>query len=191
MLGFAAAEETAQLPVLAVRALAAASVAAMELDKVAATVGPGSFTGIRTGLALATGIALAAGIELVGVTVGEAVAALLPDVPAERLWVAIDSRRRRIFLERRGEVRATTAAELPWPEGPVVIAGDAAQAAFDALSERGAEVRLAEVRVSDAVGVGRAALARLAGRLPPRTAEPLYVDPPAAVLPKDVRPPPR
>lgn len=45
-----------------------------ELSCVAVSVGPGSFTGVRVGLAAADGIALAADLPMVGVSVMEAVA---------------------------------------------------------------------------------------------------------------------
>ncbi len=111
----------ALLPVMARDVMAAAATPAASLDLVAVTVGPGSFTGIRAGLALAHGIALAAGVPVVGVTVGEALANSLPFLAARQLWVAIDSRRGRVFLERerqRGRDAARCAAgagRAGWP----------------------------------------------------------------------------
>ncbi|HUC17719.1 MAG TPA: tRNA (adenosine(37)-N6)-threonylcarbamoyltransferase complex dimerization subunit type 1 TsaB [Acetobacteraceae bacterium] len=191
VLGAASGEQSGMLARLAEQALAAAGLAGRDLGAVAATVGPGSFTGIRTGLALASGIGLASGIPVIGVSVGEAIAALLPNVPRARLWVAIDSRRGRIFLERDGQITSSTLAALPRPEGPVVLAGDAAEMMETALVALGVEARLAEIRVSDATGAARAAGLRLAGLLPPRTAAPLYVDPPAVRHAEGLRPPPR
>jgi tRNA threonylcarbamoyl adenosine modification protein YeaZ len=200
VLAAAAADGGGRLAGLAESALRAAGLASGDLDAVAACVGPGSFTGIRTGLALAAGIGLAAGrhvtappaagIPVIGVSVGEALAAVLPALSARALWVAIDSRRGRIFLERQGHVVALTLAGLPDPTGPVLLAGDAAEAAAEALAARGADVRLADVRVSEAASVGWAALARAAGRLPPRPAVPLYIDAPAAMAGPGQRPPP-
>ena len=51
-----------------------ANVGFAELDRIAVTVGPGSFTGIRIGLATARGIAHATGARVIGVTGFEAVA---------------------------------------------------------------------------------------------------------------------
>src|SRR6266851_9911888 len=49
------------------RAMRKAGLPPAALDLVAATVGPGSFTGIRVGLAAARAIALATGARLIGV----------------------------------------------------------------------------------------------------------------------------
>jgi tRNA threonylcarbamoyladenosine biosynthesis protein TsaB len=187
VVGAASGSESRELAVLAARALASSGLAVGDLDAVASTIGPGSFTGIRAGLALAAGIGLAAGIPVVGVSVGEAIAALLPEVASDRLWVAIDSRRGRIFLERAGEITSWDRAALPKPSAPVALAGDGAAAAAASL---GPVARFAGILLPDAAGVGRAATLRLGGQLPPRPAAPLYVDPPAALPSKGARPPP-
>ena len=57
----------ALMPLIA-RVMKASGVAFAELDRIAATAGPGSFTGLRVGLSAARGIALAAGKPVVGVT---------------------------------------------------------------------------------------------------------------------------
>lgn len=49
--------------------LAKAEVSFRDVDAVAVTTGPGSFTGVRVGLAAADGIALAAGLPMIGVSV--------------------------------------------------------------------------------------------------------------------------
>ena len=53
-------------------AMAEARLDFRNLDLVATTVGPGSFTGLRVGLAAARGLALAARLPIVGVTTLEA-----------------------------------------------------------------------------------------------------------------------
>src|SRR6266853_3397229 len=75
--------------------MAEAGLAFAALDLIAVTTGPGSFTGIRVGLAAARGLALASGLPILGVTAFEALAQAVS--PVERaglgLLVAIDSRR--------------------------------------------------------------------------------------------------
>jgi tRNA threonylcarbamoyladenosine biosynthesis protein TsaB len=179
------------LAVMAASVLAEAHCMPSALTAVAVTVGPGSFTGVRAALALAHGIALGAGCPVIGVSVGEALAASL-DLPAAwPLWSAIDSRRGRVFLERDGDVTAVALDALPRPDGPVALAGDAAGAVAAWLAASGCAVRLTDARLPAVIGIARAAAARHAGRLAPREALPLYVDPPAVRLPAAaLRPPP-
>src|SRR5438128_6462839 len=72
------------------------------IDLIAATVGPGSFTGIRVGLAAARGIALAANAPLIGVSSFEAVAAMSGEpsrIHSCFLLVALESRREDLFVQ--------------------------------------------------------------------------------------------
>lgn len=179
------------LPMMARDVLAEAAIQAASLDLVAVTVGPGSFTGIRAGLALAHGIALAAGVPVVGVTVGEALADSLPHLGERHLWVAIDSRRSRIFLERDATVVAMPLDGLPTPHGKVAVAGDAAPAVAARLAARDADVMLTDARLPIARHIAVVAERRFRGMLRPLPAQPLYVDPPEARLPAaGLRPPP-
>jgi tRNA threonylcarbamoyladenosine biosynthesis protein TsaB len=181
----------ALLPVMANDVLDEARLRATQLDLVAVTVGPGSFTGIRAALALAHGIALAAGIPVIGVTVGETLADSLPHRGERRLWSAIDSRRGRVFLERDGAIAAFALDLLPAPEGKVAVAGDAAIAVASRLAALDVDVMLTDARLPQARHVAVVGERRLAGLLPPLPAQPLYVDPPEAKLPVGgLRPPP-
>lgn len=181
----------ALLPVMTKDVLGEAALAATSLDLIVATVGPGSFTGIRAGLALAHGIALAAGAPIVGVTVGEALGDSLPHLGERSLWVAIDSRRGRIFLERDETVAAISLEALPAPEGKVAIAGDAAGAVAARLAARDIDVMLTDARLPIPRHIAFTGERRFRGMLRPLPAQPLYVDPPAARLPAGgLRPPP-
>lgn len=182
------------LPPMVAAVLAEAGLRAADLDAVAAVVGPGGFTGLRAALALAHGIALGAGLPVIGVTTGEALAAALP--PEHRagrvVWVAVDNRRGRVVLERFARGAATAAAppevfgadELPPACGRVVVAGDAAEAVAERLAARGTDALLSAIRLPEAGGAARVAALRLAGRLPPLPARPLYAEPPAVRQPE-------
>jgi tRNA threonylcarbamoyladenosine biosynthesis protein TsaB len=163
--------------------LAEAGLAATDLDGVAVTVGPGSFTGLRAAIALAQGIALAAGRPVVGVTVAEAMAEALPRLGGRALWVAIDSRRGRVFLHRGGGFASMALDALPPAGGRVAVAGDAAVAVAGWLAGRGEDVMLTDVRLAAIRDVAVVAARRLRGELPALPALPLYIDPPEAKLP--------
>jgi tRNA threonylcarbamoyladenosine biosynthesis protein TsaB len=55
-------------------ALAQAKLSLTDVDRIGVTVGPGSFTGIRVGVAAARGLALALGVECVGISTLEVLA---------------------------------------------------------------------------------------------------------------------
>ncbi len=153
-----------------------------KFEAVAVCVGPGSFTGLRTSIALAQGFAAAAGIPLWGVTVDEAFAVALP-LLHRPLWVAIRARKGRIFLMRDGVAAGFADADVPRTRGPVAVAGNAAIEVAAALAASGADVMLTNARAVDPVWVARAALLRQAAGLAAHKAEPVYVDAPEAKLP--------
>ena len=160
-------------------------------DLIAATIGPGSFTGIRAGLALAHGIALGLNVPVVGVTVGEAIADAFPHLGERELWVVTDSRRGHIFLERGGGVVSLAREALPVPRGKVAIAGVASLHVAARLAAGGVNVMLTDARYPLPRHIALVAERRHAGAIPPRPAQPLYVDPPEASLPAGgLRPPP-
>jgi tRNA threonylcarbamoyladenosine biosynthesis protein TsaB len=67
-----------------------------DFDRIAATRGPGSFTGLRIGLAVARGIGLAAGKPVLGID-RFAIYRLLVKPPRKNLLAVIDSRRKDLF----------------------------------------------------------------------------------------------
>jgi len=160
-------------------------------DIIAVTVGPGSFTGIRAGIALAHGIGLAHGTPVIGVTVGEAIADAFPFLGDRALWTVTDSRRGHIFLEQGTEIISVAMDALPMPTRKLAIAGGAAAQVAARLAARGANVMLTDARFPQARHIALIAGRRHAGTIPPRAALPLYVDPPEARLPAGgLRPPP-
>jgi len=177
--------QAAAIARLAEAVLAEAGIAAPALDAVAATVGPGGFTGIRAGLALAHGLAAGAGVPLVAVSTAEALA--VPHLGAAPVSVLIDSRRGHRFVQdfageggvprALGPARAVAADALAAASPPgAVTVGDAPEAAIVALPH--------------ARDLALIALARMRGALPPLPPLPLYLDPPAARRAAGLRPAP-
>ncbi|HLN25869.1 MAG TPA: tRNA (adenosine(37)-N6)-threonylcarbamoyltransferase complex dimerization subunit type 1 TsaB [Patescibacteria group bacterium] len=169
--------------------LAEAGLSWAEIGLVAVTVGPGTFTGLRIGLAAARGMAVAAGLPVAGVTTTETVAYAVPE--AERrgrtLLVAIDGKRADIFVQAFAEdltPLGEAAALMPddivqrYP-GPLVLAGDAAHRLAELRPD--ALVSCAEITPNAVVLAGLAARRYCEGRsLSPA---PLYLRPPDVTLP--------
>lgn len=170
----------ASLPALVAEALHAAGLRATTLDGIAVTVGPGSFTGVRAALALAQGIALAARLPLHGVSTGDAIRAAA--AITRPLWIAINSKRDRVFLDIGETIAALSLDDLPLPPAPIAVAGDAAEMVARRLSARGIDV---QVLNQPCCSLGIA----LAARNTPRPALPLYIDAVAA-RPNTARPAP-
>src|SRR5215208_210485 len=107
-----------------------------ELDRVAVTVGPGSFPGLRVGISAARGIALATGKPAIGLSTLSALAA--PHVAARSqhtIMAAIDARNEQVYFHvfapngttmvapRLDRLRTAVPAV---PIGPTVIIGSGA-----------------------------------------------------------------
>ena len=103
------------------------------VDALAAGIGPGSFTGVRVGLATARGLALALGVPVAGVSTLDALAAAAPGaIPV------IDARRREVFV-LRGEPRVLPPAALEVDPGTMLVGNGAVR--YRALLEAaGAEI---------------------------------------------------
>lgn len=99
-----------------------------DLDAVAVAVGPGSFTGVRVGVATARGFALALKIPAVGVTTLEAIAAeALRAHPGTAVTAAIDAGRGQVYLQRFADDGTTIDGPAAFPAGDAAaLVGDAA-----------------------------------------------------------------
>jgi tRNA threonylcarbamoyladenosine biosynthesis protein TsaB len=105
-----------------------------DLDALAVGTGPGSFTGVRIGLAAARGLALSLGLPGAGVSTLDALAAGAPDA-----LPVIDARRREVFTVVGGERAAVAPAKLELPRGAVCV-GSGAVRYRSVLEELGAVV---------------------------------------------------
>ena len=134
-IGMVRGHAEAVMPLIA-RVMDAARSEFVELNRIAVTVGPGSFTGLRVGISAARGIALAAAKPAIGLSTLSALAA--PHVAArtgDTIIAAIDARNEQVYFQvfapngvtvvtpRLDRVRAAVRAV---PVGPTVITGSGA-----------------------------------------------------------------
>jgi tRNA threonylcarbamoyladenosine biosynthesis protein TsaB len=201
------AHATALLP-LVDEALAAAGLDLAQVRRLGVGVGPGSFTGLRIGIATVQGLAFVHRRRIVGVPVLEALAhACSSDLPPGTLIAAwMDAHRRDVFT---AAYRVTAAApfsvgHLEEVDGPTV--GDPASTLERWAIELGAGpavfigdgATLYDAEIRRALGgahviahpllagvIGRLALARVSDALDPADVRPLYVRKPDAIIARD------
>jgi tRNA threonylcarbamoyladenosine biosynthesis protein TsaB len=185
----------AQLLGLANELLDDAGLRFADVDRVAVGLGPGTFTGLRIGVATARALAQASGAGLVGVSTLRALAAAAePDAAAgEGVLAVVDARRGEAFVAgfRDGEQVLAPAALAPEalerlapPAGGGIwlAAGDGAIRFRDALERAGATV-LPDIDPAHRISAAATCrLARAAGASPREDVLPVYVRAPDAVM---------
>ena len=168
-------------------ALGDAALAYSGLAAIATTLGPGSFTGLRAGLAAARGLALATRLKAVGVTTLE-VAAHQVDAAERRgrsVIVAIDTRRDDLFVQMFDEhlaaiaparIASASEAAAQAPCGALVLAGDATAGLAAALASEGRDVIASRhAGAIDAAVIARLAATRLASGAGLEPLAPVYL----------------
>jgi len=175
--------------------LASAGAGPKELAGIAVALGPGSFTGVRVGLATAKGLGYSLGIPVDGLSSLELLARAARLPPGSLVCAAIEAGRGEVYaarfrmtgeaVERLNEDTALTPARLiETLEGRVFVAGDGAARVVAAAPDRLTEAAVAPLAPILAAWAAQ----RLAEGAPYRPGEPL----PNYVRPSDgTQPPPK
>lgn len=172
-----------------------AGLAFEDLEALAVTLGPGTFTGVRIGLAAAKGLALALDVPLFGVTSFEVAAAGQVGALDRTILVALESKRKDLYIQvfppspfEPGSMVSCDPEELvallpdTLHECAILVVGDAAERAAAVLAPRPTIIGSTN-RHSAAARAGLLALNRSPEEDPPLS--PIYLRPPDVTLPKD------
>ena len=186
-------EHAEQLMAMIAAVMRESGVAFAALDRIAVTVGPGSFTGVRVGIAAARGLGLAAGRPVVGasslaVMAAEAVR-LLPPRADGLLAVAVDAGRGMVFFQLFRSPQDPQSSPLYLPPAAaaglvggrrVRLVGSAAAAVAAALAAGGGTAEVARTRLQPRA---RSLLALTLAGAASGPVRPLYLRPHGAVPP--------
>lgn len=158
--------------------MARAALAFSDLDRIAVTLGPGSFTGLRVGLAFAKGLGLALGRPVVGLGCLEVLAGPFSAAPGRTL----------ALLPAREGAACHQQFEAGRPLGPPVAGRLDGLEDLDAVARIVGAVELADGLMPGAERMpallpDAAVAARLAVDRTPGDLAPLYMRPPDAKLP--------
>ena len=108
-----------ELVILIERAFECSGLSLDDIGGVAVSMGPGSFTGLRVGLATAKGLCLSKGIPLAGVPTLDALASMVGEEPVP-VHAIIDAKRGEVYWGsydlRNGQLRRTEGYEALTPE---------------------------------------------------------------------------
>lgn len=169
------------------RAMSCAGIGYGEIDRIAVTTGPGSFTGVRVGVGAARALALATGAVLIGIPSLEVIAEALRETREgadASFAIACDARRGQVYFacyDRGGGVLVEPAAldaddaAARLPKGRTLLAGSGAAMVADAAGQP------CEIVAGDWLP-DAGVLARMAAERKPSgpRVEPLYLRPPDA-----------
>jgi len=152
------------------------------LERIAVTVGPGSFTGLRVGIAFAKGLAAALDLPAVGIGALEALACEADGM----VFAVVDARRGQVYVQGFEDGRALMAPDALSAETAAARIAELSMGRTFTLVGSGAPL-VADLAPAAAViaaeGADARYVARLAAAREPRPLKPLYLRAPDAKLP--------
>jgi tRNA threonylcarbamoyl adenosine modification protein YeaZ len=168
--------------------MADAGLSFIALNRIATTMGPGTFTGLRIGLSFARGLGLALGLPVVGISTLKAIAANVTANPQQlSILAAIDARRGNCYLQLftadlsplfDPQVCSIAEASIFIPPGRHLVVGTAASMLISHIDPARTKLLKADAQdLPTAAAVARLASLETPSLLPP---EPLYLRPPDA-----------
>ncbi len=164
--------------------MAQAGLGFSDLDRVGVTIGPGSFTGLRVGLAFAKGLGAALSVPVVGVGT---LAALAEPLVEDLVFAVIDARRGQVYLQAFARGKALMAPDVLHVETAAARVAELSAGRPAVLAGSGAALLaglMPGARLIAAPACDPAAVARLAAaQLSPAAPRPLYLRAPDARLP--------